>query len=586
MSLIKKIKPKFWDYHDAAAGHHLYGFSFRRKWKLIVALTSVVALTPLIIMTMIDYRLSRGVIETEMLTNTTRMVSNTSRTVSFFLMQRKSALDFVLHDNSYQSMKEPGRLATILKNLQSGVGGFTDIGLVNASGNMEAYTGPYRLQGANLYNKKCYRRVLKNGTYITDVTGDNGVGRWIVIAIKNVMPDNTFFILRAALDAGLLHRLVSQLDIGPNDDAFIINENGILQTPSRHHGDLYDKIDLPVPKVSSEAKVLEAEDASSNPILIGYTHIVGTSLILMIIKDKSEAMTLWLRPRLKLIGFLVLSIAIILFAILGGATYLVNRIHIADHKRVAALHQVEYTNKLASLGRLSSGVAHEINNPLAIINQKVGLIKDLFSFKEEYAGDEKLMVLIDEVLVSVQRCSSITRRLLDFSRHMETKIEPIDLRELINEVLVFLEKEAERRRMDISVDHIDDIPEFESDRGSLQQIFLNLFNNAFAAMEDGGHLEITVNRRDQDAVCVTVADNGCGIPAEDIQRVFEPFFSTRGDQGGTGLGLSITYGLVKEIDGDIHVDSTVGKGTRFSVLLPMQTEKSDDVDLAGTHSEN
>jgi len=348
MSLFKKIKPKFWDYHDAAAGHHLYGFSFRRKWKLIVALTSVVALTPLIIMTMIDYRLSRGVIETEMLTNTSRMVSNTSRAVSLFLMQRKSVLDFVLQDNSYQSMKEPGRLGTILKNLRIGVGGFADIGLVNAAGNMEAYTGPYQLYGANLCNKKCYRQVLKNGTYISDVTGDNGVSRRIVIAIKHDLPENTFFVLRAALDAGLLYRLLSQLDIGPNDDAFIINENGILQTPSLHHGDLYDKIDLSVPKPLSEAKVLEAEDQLSNPILIGYAHIPGTSLILMIIKDKSGVMALWLRPRLKLIGFLVLSIAIILFAILGGATFLVNRIHVADQKRVAALHQVEYTNRWRS----------------------------------------------------------------------------------------------------------------------------------------------------------------------------------------------------------------------------------------------
>ena len=575
MSLLKKIKPKFWDYHDAAAGLHLHGFSFRRKWKLIVALTSVVALTPLIIMTMIDYRLSRGAIEAEMLANTSRTVSNTRRTVSFFLAQRKAALNFVVHDNSYQSMGEPERLATILKNLQNGVGGFTDIGLVNADGNMETYIGPYQLYGANLCSEKSYRQVLKNGTYISDVTGDKGVDRRIVIAIKHDLPDNTFFVLRAALDAGLLHSLLSQLDIGPNDDAFIINENGILQTPSRHHGGLYDKIDLPVPKQSSEAKVLESEDALSNPILIGYAHIPGTSLILMIIRDKSEAMTLWLRPRLKLIGFLLLSIAIILFVILGGATYLLNRIHVADQKRVVALHQVEYTNKLASLGRLSSGVAHEINNPLAIIDQKVGLIKDLFSFKEEYAGDEKLMVLIDEVLVSVQRCGSITRRLLNFSRHMESKIEPIDLKEMINEVLAFLEKEAERRHMDISVDHIDDIPEFESDRGSLQQILLNLFNNSFTAMEDGGHLEIAVKRQNENTICVTIADNGCGISPEDIQRIFEPFFSTRGDQGGTGLGLSITYGLVKEIGGDIQVDSAVGKGTRFSLLLPIQTEQSD-----------
>jgi len=185
------------------------------------------------------------------------------------------------------------------------------------------------------------------------------------------------------------------------------------------------------------------------------------------------------------------------------------------------------------------------------------------------------MVLIDEVLASIQRCGSITRRLLNFSRHMESKIEPIDLKEMINEVLAFLEKEAERRHVDISVDHIDDIPEFESDRGSLQQIFLNLFNNAFTAIEDGGHLTITVDRQREDTVCVTITDNGCGISAKDIQRIFEPFFSTRGDQGGTGLGLSITYGLVKEIGGDIKVDSKVGKGTRFSVLLPIQTKQSD-----------
>ena len=585
MSLIKKIKPKFWDYHDAAAGHHRNGFSFRRKWKLIVALTSVVALTPLIVMTMIDYRLSRGAIEAEMFTNTSRIVSNTWRTVSFFLAQRKSALDFVLQDNSYENMKDPRRLAAILKNLQSGVGGFADIGVVDASGKMVAYTGPYGLQGANLCNEKCFRQVLKKGTFISDVTGGKSGGQRIVIAIRHDFSDGGFFVLRATLDAGLLHRLLSQLDIGPNDDAFIINESGILQTPSRRHGGLYEPIGLPVPVHATGANVLEAEDPSSNPILIGYAHIPGTSLILMIIRDKSEATALWLRPRLKLIGFLILSIALVLFAILGGATYLVNRIHVADQKRVAALHQVEYTNKLASLGRLSSGVAHEINNPLAIINQKAGLIKDLFSFKQEYAGDEKLMGLVDEVLASVQRCSSITRRLLNFSRHMETRIEPIDLKEMIHEVLAFLEKEAERRRVEITVDHMDAIPGFESDRGSLQQIFLNLFNNAFAAMEEGGHLKISVHRKDRNTVCVTVADNGCGIPAEDLRRVFEPFFSTRGDQGGTGLGLSITYGLAKEMGGDIQVESTVGVGTRFSVFLPTKTEKSEDVDFIRAHAE-
>jgi two-component system NtrC family sensor kinase len=110
-----------------------------------------------------------------------------------------------------------------------------------------------------------------------------------------------------------------------------------------------------------------------------------------------------------------------------------------------------YANKLASIGRLASGVAHEINNPLAIINQKTGLIKDLFTMNRDYAGNEKLMGLVDNVLESVRRCGTITRRLLDFARHMESSIETVDIEAIIRQVLAFMEKEAERRCIAVSV---------------------------------------------------------------------------------------------------------------------------------------
>ncbi len=147
------------------------------------------------------------------------------------------------------------------------------------------------------------------------------------------------------------------------------------------------------------------------------------------------------------------------------------------------------------------------------------------------------------------------------------------MREVLEEVLGFLEKEAEYRSIKVSLNVPDDIPEFESDRGKVQQIFLNLVNNAFAAMEDGGSLDITVKREDEDFISATVTDTGCGIQESDIKRIFEPFFSTKTKKGGTGLGLSITCGLVQEIGGKINVQSEVGKGTTFIINIPLKTDK-------------
>jgi signal transduction histidine kinase len=120
------------------------------------------------------------------------------------------------------------------------------------------------------------------------------------------------------------------------------------------------------------------------------------------------------------------------------------------------------------------------------------------------------------------------------------------------------------------------LPPFISDRGKLQQIFLNLVNNAFQAMNDGGHLSITARETACDQLVFTVEDDGCGIPESDIKRIFDPFFSTKKRSGGTGLGLSITYGLVQELGGSMTVESEVGKGTIFTIVMPLKGTKNED----------
>jgi signal transduction histidine kinase len=233
------------------------------------------------------------------------------------------------------------------------------------------------------------------------------------------------------------------------------------------------------------------------------------------------------------------------------------------------IHQTEYQVKMASLGRLSAGVAHEINNPLAIINEKAGLIKDLLTFTGKYDHDPKLLALIDSVLSSVERCAGITRRLLNFARRSGGRLQDIDIGAVVSEVLDFMGKEAEYRCLGIETEIPEDLPRFRSDLGRLQEILLNLFTNAFAAMDDGGRMTITVRSRKRQLVEISVADTGHGIPQSDISRVFEPFFSTKIGKGGTGLGLSITYGLIQELGGDIRVKSKVGEGTIFIVTLPV-----------------
>jgi two-component system NtrC family sensor kinase len=234
---------------------------------------------------------------------------------------------------------------------------------------------------------------------------------------------------------------------------------------------------------------------------------------------------------------------------------------------------VEHTAKLASLGRLAAGVAHEINNPLAIINEKAGLLKDLVEFSKEYHDQEKLLSQVDSILRSVNRCREITHRLLGFAKRMDLKVETIHLNELLQEVLGFLEKEAFHRDIKVNFNLAPDLAPIAHDRGQLQQVFLNIINNAFEAVQDGGNITIATkaNETDPSTVEVAISDDGRGIHPDDLKHIFDPFY-TRGKEQGTGLGLSISYGIVAKCGGDIRVESKVGRGSTFTVVLPQKCQ--------------
>jgi two-component system NtrC family sensor kinase len=577
MRFWSMLRPAFWDHEDVAAGPHKHLFNFRRMWKSAVLLTAVVALAPLLFMTAIDYNVSQKAIEADIQNQAARLVSNTRRSISFFLSERKSALNFIDKDNSYAALSDPLRLTALLDNLKKGFGGFTDLGVIDASGLQHTYVGPYNLAGVNYSDQDWFQDLKESGVYISEVFLGFRQQPHLVLAVKHKLPNGGFYVLRASIDTQKFNELLAEVEVSGKGDIFLVSRDGMLQTPSRFYGAALDRLPLDVPEFSDKTQVVETR-LTREPLVVGYAYLQETPFVLMVVKKKTELMKGWDATRRQLVAFLAISVTAILLVILGVSTYLVAQIFDADHKRVMTLHQVEYANKMASLGRLSAGVAHEINNPLAIINEKAGLIKDLFTLKREYAEDPKLMGLADAIVYSVERCSKITKRLLSFARHIDSKPQLVDIAEVVNEVLGFIVKEAEYRSIAIQVDVAPDVPSIESDRGRLQEIFLNLINNSLAAMNASGSLTITIRRTKEGCIRSSVADTGCGIPEADLKRIFEPFFSTKTCKGGTGLGLSITYGLIKELGGSIEVHSEVGKGTEFTVQLPVKMKPSEDID--------
>jgi two-component system NtrC family sensor kinase len=226
------------------------------------------------------------------------------------------------------------------------------------------------------------------------------------------------------------------------------------------------------------------------------------------------------------------------------------------------------SEKLASLGKLAAGVAHEINNPLTSILLNSHLL--LEQLKNDEASREKLKLVIDETT----RCSSIVSGLLEFARQTPPEKTVVDINKIIESTLLIMDTQAMVHKVRLITDLDDTLPLIGVDVNKIKQVFTNLILNALDAMPDGGVLKIE-SQLSEDSSCVEVAfeDNGKGIPKENLRKIFDPFFSTKGIKG-TGLGLSISYGIVQQHGGTIDVESNVGRGTRITICLPLQ-EKED-----------
>lgn len=556
---------------EEAPGAEDESLGSRRRYRRIlltaVFSVSLVAIAPLMIMTGVNYYQYREAFRAELARPLVRFVANGELALEAFLEERTAALRFVALQWSYQELTDAATLAVILDHMKASFGGFVDLGTIEFDGTQLAYAGPYELEGRDYRDYPWFQEVIRQGVFVSEVFLGYRDFPHFVIALYRETGFEQGFVLRATIDTEYINRMVRSLLAQPGGDVFLVNPEGVLQTPSRSHGSILEGAQIPALPHSPQTELLEVRDSAGESHLVAYTRIEGSPFVLVIVSPEVTLQSGWPALRRKLLLFLGASVVLILAVVISGSTWMVRRAREGDMARAAAFHKMEYQNKMAALGRLSAGVAHEINNPVAIITEKAGLLKDLLLMSESPPTKERILDLVDSVLRSAERCGGITHRLLGFAKHMEVRSETIQMDALLKEVLGFLETEAAYRDIRVEFDFPDHLPPVTSDRGQLQQVFLNILNNAFGAVDDGGHIRIGMAEAEADAVSVWIEDDGVGIPDEHLAHIFDPFFSTK-KGAGTGLGLSITYGIVQKLGGRISVQSKVGVGTRFTVTLP------------------
>ena len=234
---------------------------------------------------------------------------------------------------------------------------------------------------------------------------------------------------------------------------------------------------------------------------------------------------------------------------------------ITDKKRLE--ERLTRSEKLAAVGQLAAGVAHEINNPLG------GILVYSYLMLEDLPPDHPERLQVEKIIREATRCKEIIKGLLDFSRQLPSRLKPVDINALVTELLGLVENHLNFQNVGLQKNLAPDLPPVQGDKSKLEQVFLNLFMNAGQAMAGHGVLTVSTSQNTQGAVEIRVSDTGPGIHPDHLPRLFDPFFSTKEVGRGVGLGLSVSYGIIKQHRGRIYADTTAPVGATFVIELPV-----------------
>ncbi len=564
--------------------NNTYYQTLKRKLVIIVI---AVSLTPLVLVSGIILGQFQRSYHQKVRDHLGELVQKHRQNIDSFLVEKLTDIRILATSYSFEQLsKESFLLETLARLQREGGQAFQDLGVVNDQGIQLAYAGPFKLEHADYSRAPWFQKALQHEYSISDVfLGLRGLPHFIVTTRQ--MYQGKYWILRSTIDFKAFNTLVENLRIGKTGFAFILSKEGEFQTKPLFEAEPNVQHYMGLVKNNLACRdglcIVEQPGDSGRDNIYVAASLKDNEWLLIYQQDTADAYADL--KRAQVVAFLILligGIGIVTMAnVLSGR--MVTRMARADREKDMMNQQVIETGKLASIGELAAGIAHEINNPVAIMVEEAGWIEDLLG-EEDLKQTENLSEFqrsLAQIRNQGKRCKEITHKLLSFARKTDARIQDAHLNELIEEVIGLSGQRAKYSNVTIRRNLQEKLPPVRLSPTEIQQVLLNLINNALDAMDKKGGTIDVESSLDGDFIIIEVADTGPGIPQANLQRIFDPFFTTKPVGKGTGLGLSICYGIIHKMGGTIDVQSAVDVGTTFRVKIPLGEQTSRHETRAG-----
>ena len=549
--------------HDTGALSHDYYRSLRLKTTIRL---SLLYLSPVVILAVYFFLQYGAVVSESERLHLKAIAESQANTLDLFLSERRVNLSNLIDDPSFPIPPTSDNLELNLQALRKISDAFADVGYFDSTGVQIAYAGPFPSLEKRSYRSEDWYKALRQrqSTFIvTDIYSGFRQKPHFTIAVSRITRQG-FIVLRATLDPERIYRYMSSIEGSSEVLTSIVDREGRYQLAAESVGSPLAQASFtpsPTPRHGS----LRAE-VDGKRVTYGYSWLNTVDWVLLVQRVPAGGGGILSGFPLKVVG---LSIVVIVFGFIVIVSRAKKRVELQQETDTSRA-QLSHAAKLASVGELAAGIAHEINNPLAAISEEAGLMKDLMDPSLGKPVDPKeLIPYLDSIHESVFRCRDITRKLLGFVRRSEMDYKTHDVHKLIDDVVDgLLGHEMDVSNIEVLREYAEDIPDIVTDGNQLQQVILNILNNAVDAMEDGPGKISIVTRSVNRNISISLSDTGKGMNQQQLDNMFVPFYTTKEVGKGTGLGLSVSYGIVKDLGGKIEVSSRLGAGSTFTIILP------------------
>ena len=531
----------------------------------------LMALTPLVALGLFCLDRLSAIYDEKISAGIEAVASSKHRALDTFMVERIAQIKNLAFTHPYAELSNSARLSDIFSIMQNNSRSFVDVGVIGMDGRHVSYVGPYDLSDNNYSDTPWFREVLRKGVYVSDVfMGYRNEPHFIIAVLRH--EGGRSYIVRATIDMDAMGALLRRVYSGPHSDAFLVNARGELQTDSRYHGKSMARFGVPLPDMTRKnVSTQHLTTSKGQEMLAAMMPLESMPWALVVLDDVRDSLQPLRQLKALIVFFMILGSGLICMGAELCTRRLVASLEESDQKQAHIDARMLQSSKMAALGKMAAGVAHEVNNPLMLIQENAGWIRDLLDDEKPEAmkNYQEILESTEKIDQHVKRAKGITQRMLGFGRRMNPGRTEILINSLTDQAAEMLKTEATNRNIDIIREYDPQVPVILSDPAQLEQIFINIIDNAIDAIGKNGSLTIRTLAWKK-GVRILFTDSGPGMDQETVTRIFDPFFTTKKVGEGTGLGLAICYTILEKLGGRIEVQSRLGEGTTFSITLPAE----------------